>query len=338
LKKGVSGKATFMHPCAGLSSANLTRAQLLSLSSDDDDGDIPSVAGTRQPTSQAHEFFGNLLSSGGPLQTAVQASFSCYLEQLSPAQRLAFQSPAAADPLDVLEEVFGSCTQDSDSLPRSTALAALNDPDPTNRLKTIPNVLSIAECTALRDYCDQALAAVEPVEGSRDNVDGLPDFQVNLSIGELRLLLHCDGESAARQVCDLDRLAFGVACAGAPGIFLRKYTNTCRPWMSFHFDSNAVTANIALSSSEEHEGGELLCLLGGTVQSFDRVAGSATVHRDDVCHAVRPVESGNRYALLVFYHESDTPSDDVFGRSVIELAAHVPEVATHHPGIQEYNG
>ena len=189
----------------------------------------------------AHEFFGNLLHSGAPLQTAVQASFSSYMvNQLSPAQRLAFETPASADATAIVEEVFGSDIEEIEDQRRSAALDALLDPNPGNRVKTIPDVISTADCMALREYCDQALAERGSLEGSRDNVDGLPDFQINISVSEMRILLHHVGERVSRLVCDLDQVAFGKSCRGPPGIFLRRYTANSRPWMPFHTDSNAV--------------------------------------------------------------------------------------------------
>ena len=56
---------------------------------------------------------------------------------------------------------------------------------------------------------------------------------------------------------------------------------------------------VALSAATEHEGGALLCLVGGAVTACARELGSATVHGGDVCHAVTPVTVGTRYALLV---------------------------------------
>jgi hypothetical protein len=144
--------------------------------------------------------------------------------------------------------------------------------------------------------------------GSRDNVDGLPDFQVNLDRRGIADLLH------APDVVDrIDRLCSGGDGQQQPkewervGMFVRRYSATTRPWMPFHCDGNAYTANIALSVSSDHEGGTLLCLVGGGVHACVRTLGTATVHGGGVCHAVTPVTAGTRYALLVFFH--DTVSD-----------------------------
>jgi hypothetical protein len=197
--------------------------------------------------------------------------------------------------------------------------------------------------------------------GSRDNVDGLPDFQVNIDQTEMEHMLHgSDGATFIRRFDGLLRASDinsscpaplkaasatttrqAASCSGTGSLedvqagagrpkkpnlprwsrvrmFVRRYSANTRPWFPFHCDNNAYTANVALSSASDHEGGALLCLAGGALQSCVRELGAATVHGGDVCHAVTPVTSGTRYALLIFFHEA--AARKVWG-SVEEAAA-----------------
>ena len=56
------------------------------------------------------------------------------------------------------------------------------------------------------------------------------------------------------------------------------YSAAERPWFTFHMDTAALTANIALAADELHEGGRLLALVGGEgLVAIERGAGEATV-------------------------------------------------------------
>mmetsp|Transcript_48580 Transcript_48580/g.96873 ORF Transcript_48580/g.96873 Transcript_48580/m.96873 type:complete len:119 (+) Transcript_48580:1242-1598(+) len=84
-------------------------------------------------------------------------------------------------------------------------------------------------------------------------------------------------------------------------IFVRRYTRDTRPYIGFHCDSAAVTANVACSDDENHSGGRLVCVVDGKVQTITRREGEATVHPSSVLHAVTAMQSGIRYSLIVFF-------------------------------------
>lgn len=63
-----------------------------------------------------------------------------------------------------------------------------------------------------------------------------------------------------------------------------------------------MTVNVALSDDAGHEGGRLHTLLGGAQQVIERREGEATVHRDDIMHAVSAMRSGVRYSLIMFFY------------------------------------
>ena len=89
------------------------------------------------------------------------------------------------------------------------------------------------------------------------------------------------------------------------GVFVRRYSASTRPSMPFHCDGNACTCNVALSGPADHQGGALLCLVGGGVRSIPREIGAATIHSGELCHAVTPVSGGTRYALLAFFYDEE---------------------------------
>ena len=264
----------------------------------------------------AHNFFQVLLRSGGPLQTASQAAFSNQRAHLPPAQHAAFECPGAGDATAIIHEVFGSSI--SASVGRDAALDALNDPRTPTRVQTGADIMTAAECAILCRHCDTAMEDSQR-GGTRDNVDGLPDFQVNLTLGQIEDLLQHEkppsnggrpaeafverfaglltacaasaaaavaaaavavaAATAASAVADsgVAIAANGVAAAnhgdcfgyrvetleaaasklrigtnsreaavkewGRVGIFVRRYSASTRPWMPFHCDGNAFTAN-----------------------------------------------------------------------------------------------
>jgi len=284
------------------------------------------VDGERTRKAAATDFFAHVLQSGTPLQTPIESAFATCQKQLPPAQRVAFESPARADATSIIQEVFEK--QD-----RAAALTSLLDPEVTNRVKTCPNVLTPAECAILRQHCDLSMAESQ-LGGSRDNTDGLPDFQVNIDRRELEVLLHVsDGADIIDRLCARPDVGWCQMKEWARiGIFVRRYSQSTRPWMAFHTDGNAYTANVALSSSSDHTGGALLCLVGGSVCTCDRELGSATVHRGDVCHAITPVTSGTRYSLLIFFHDKESEHT-----AATSISQEIPlrQLQQRHPGIQE---
>ena len=71
-----------------------------------------------------------------------------------------------------------------------------------------------------------------------------------------------------------------------------------------------MTVNVALSDDAGHEGGRLHTLLGGAQQVIERREGEATVHRDDIMHAVSAMRSGVRYSLIMFFYFLLIPAYD----------------------------
>lgn len=289
----------------------------------------------------ALDFVGLLLQSGTPLQTPNQAAFASQLAQLPPAQRAALEFPGSADAVAIIHEVFGSSS--AATLCRDASLEALYDfRKPAMRVQTFANVLTIAECAILCRHCDSAMAESQH-GGSRDNVDGLPDFQVNVDRRGIEELFH---ESDGAAFIDrFDGLLHGADGIGQQcqtqkawariGMFVRRYSANTRPWMPFHCDGNAYTANVALSGSSNHEGGKLLCLVGGVVQACIRELGAATVHGGDVCHAVTPVTAGTRYALLIFFHEAATSGDAGAATVMLAQGKSGASLQKRHAWIQE---
>jgi hypothetical protein len=170
------------------------------------------------------------------------------------------------------------------------------DSDDPGRFIIIESALTDAECAQLRAYADEHLTSVVP-----DSVDDLPEYQVNLTPGDLGGLL---GEARLDGLLRLPQRLGGASAGPAErlNIFLRKYSPATRPYITFHADTCSCTANIALSGDEELAGGRLLALNGGRLERIDRAAGAAVVHAGDLVHGVSRVERGSRYALILFYH------------------------------------
>jgi len=106
--------------------------------------------------------------------------------------------------------------------------------------------------------------------------------------------------------------ASGAMRAGsAPGIslagsFARRYVADAsgheQPLTSFHFDSAALTVNVALSADADVDGGRLLGVYDNAVHCIDRRAGDATVHSSSLLHGVTCMRGkGIRYSLILFF-------------------------------------
>jgi hypothetical protein len=176
--------------------------------------------------------------------------------------------------------------------------------------------------------------------GSRDNVDSLPDFQVNIGTKDLDRLLRGKSTGSASVMNTLLKSweqGRGYSFRKI-GVFVRRYSKSTRPWMPFHIDGNTYTANIALSTPFAHKGGQLVCLVGGRVQAFDRELGSAIIHGGGVCHAVTPVTEGTRYSLLLFFHAEmgmSKQSPPLAPPEQHKLTGGKLQNQKKHPGIQE---
>jgi hypothetical protein len=225
-----------------------------------------------------------------PPLTSAEAAFVDYNDRLSPAQRSAFEFPETADAAAILDEV---CPAKNPA--RLNVMKALHDPEASNRVHSFPRLLNAADCLILRQHCDDSMK----MEPDRDSVDGLPDFQINIERWDLGRLLNFD---IIQRLCAAENEWLKGKRWERIGIFVRRYSPSTRPCFPFHNDSNAYTANVALSNPTDHQGGTLLCLVAGAVRTCERGLGVATVHGNDVLHAVTPVTAGTRYALLIFFH------------------------------------
>ena len=176
------------------------------------------------------------------------------------------------------------------------------------------NILSKDECATLRDFvCTKMTTTVEDDDASVDDVDGCPDFQVNLSETMLRALV---GQDAVDRIYSLPKLLQldndNADNANDPqqrfervGMFMRMYQPHTRPWMQFHVDANRYTVNVALNSDAEFEGGRLMGVFDRRVQRIVRKEGDATCHAGSVAHAVSSMISGTRYSLILFFHAAE---------------------------------
>jgi hypothetical protein len=105
--------------------------------------------------------------------------------------------------------------------------------------------------------------------------------------------------SAARAATEALRQA--LADGLAPQVYLRRYSRDTRPWLNFHTDRSHVTINIAVAADATHEGGRLHAVLNGAHRIIEREEGEATVHTDDVMHAVSAMRGGVRYSLVILF-------------------------------------
>ena len=156
-------------------------------------------------------------------------------------------------------------------------------------------VLNSEQCAALRGYLETHMNSVVP-----DSVDGRPEYQVNLTRAQLHALV---GDGGLATLMDLP-CALGAAAGGGGGrlaIFLRKYSADTRPYITFHSDTSAFTANIALSDDDDVTGGRLLALHEGRLEHVRRAVGTALIHAGDLVHGVSRIERGIRYSLILFF-------------------------------------
>ena len=179
-----------------------------------------------------------------------------------------------------------------DEATKIACLGALDDDD-DKVLRTIQGLVPPEDCRKLREYCDDRVFT----DLASDNVDRLPDFQVNLD--------SLDGvisPATATKLLALPRLLDHAEPFRRIGIFVRRYTPDTRPFFPWHVDGNAFTANVHLSPPNAHRGGHLRLLRRFGVLTLDRHLGDVTLHTNAVCHAVSPVDSGIRHSLLIFFH------------------------------------
>lgn len=226
--------------------------------------------------------------------------YSCVREQFSWAQKMmplvefeALHAPGRGEAEAVLSSVFGADQQSLD--------AARDELCRADGVRTLADALSAPACAALVAYADDEMDR----QLDLDNTDRLPDFQVNIDFeDDLAAVI---GRKARDGLRALPATAFGGAPARFErvGAFVRRYSADERPYMKFHADGNAFTANVALTPSDQHGGGDLVALYDSKCRVVDRTLGAASVHSGALCHGVAPLTQGRRYALLLFFHERD---------------------------------
>ena len=193
-------------------------------------------------------------------------------------------------------------------------LAALQQPSKELLLRS-EGFLDRPTCKALRAAVDAANS--KAANKKADSVDGLAEHQLDLTMDSLLELTGPDVLERLRSLPTRFAASGGRCSQGGTkeeeekevnGLviqraFVRRYASTERPWFTFHMDTARLTANIALSSDSEHEGGRLLALLGGEgVVVIERQEGEATVHPSSLLHGVSCMKGrGVRYSLIVFY-------------------------------------
>jgi hypothetical protein len=190
------------------------------------------------------------------------------------------------NPFELLERL------DMSNLERSVALKALQSHD---GLISVP-VLTKEECTKLKKF-----VMSEIKDDGLDDVDGCPDWQVNVSDKKLSKII---GKGAVDRLYQLPSLLDPSALEfDRVGIFIRMYQTGMRPWMPFHRDDNQWTVNVALNSDYEFKGGQLMALHGEDLQIVERNEGDATCHKGSVFHGVSAMRGGVRYSMIMFFHE-----------------------------------
>ena len=187
-------------------------------------------------------------------------------------------------------------------------------------------VLNAKECAALRAAVDANPSCLP------DSVDRMPEHQLDLSKSDLADLI---GVDAVTRLWLLPKRLFAQRVTGIPyessdnesndsrdsdepagpswinpepkyrtEIFVRRYSDSTRPWIGFHRDACAVTVNVSLGNDEEHKGGRLLVALDEGIQVLVRGMGDVTVHPSYVLHAVSAMKRGVRHSLLIFFYHT----------------------------------
>lgn len=203
-------------------------------------------------------------------------------------ERALIHSDASVDPYALMERI------DMSSSERIEAVDSLSRSD---GVITTP-VLTSQECAKVRKFVRQQIA-----NDGIDNVDGCPDWQVNISEKKLSKIV---GKAAKDRLWNVPSMLEN----GQPqefdrvGIFIRMYQRGTRPWMPFHRDGNRWTVNVALNDDDEYVGGRLLALHNQELQVLERQEGDATCHQGSVFHAVSAITEGTRYSMIIFFHQA----------------------------------
>ena len=200
-------------------------------------------------------------------------------------ERALIHQDATVDPFALLDRL------DMSSSERDVAMKSL---DRADGIITKP-VLTSEECAKLRNFVQRQIK-----NDGIDQVDGCPDWQVNISEKKLTKIIGNDAKDRLWKVpSNLDPEAKSFDNVG---VFIRMYQRGTRPWMPFHRDGNQWTVNVALNGSGDFVGGRLLALHNRELQVLERQEGDATCHNDSVFHAVSAIAEGPRYSMILFFH------------------------------------
>ena len=206
-------------------------------------------------------------------------------------ERSLLHQDLTVDPYILLEQL------DMSSSERERAIQSL---ERTDAILTRPRVLSQDECAKLRTFVRKQIK-----NDGVDQVDGCPDWQVNISEKKLIRIIGKDARDRLWKVPSIldPEEAASSESFDRVGIFIRMYQRGTRPWMPFHRDGNQWTVNVALNPSDEFVGGRLLALHNRQLQIVERDEGDATCHNDSVFHAVSAIKEGTRYSMILFFHQ-----------------------------------
>uniref|UniRef100_A0A7S3NQV5 Prolyl 4-hydroxylase alpha subunit Fe(2+) 2OG dioxygenase domain-containing protein n=1 Tax=Aureoumbra lagunensis TaxID=44058 RepID=A0A7S3NQV5_9STRA len=220
---------------------------------------------------------------------SIQEQFYWRRAAMPLAEAAGLENHELATASSILHSVLASDPESLESSLRALSRSAHES------LRILEALIPADECASLCKLCDENVFS----QLAQDNVDRLPDFQVNVdTLTNLPV-----SEETRSLLADLPRSLFD--CQSSPsriGIFIRRYCSETRPYFPWHIDGNAFTANVALSSPNDYSGGHLRVLVEDSIRTLKRNQGDVTVHTNAVCHAVSPVDFGVRHTMLLFYH------------------------------------
>ena len=264
---------------------------------------------------------------------AIPAEFALYaMEKMQPLHRQLIVDNVEPDTVDgqaLLEDLKREFV-DADNMEAFMQAAS------SRRLQAFcfPGALSQGACKALRNVVDS-----EPLSHSPDSVDSLPEHQRQLPATEAREQLEeLIGARETQRLLSLPLEFYraeqrqrraeketGTSCEDETGgddgdeslyppifslqeAFIRRYSSDSRPFNPFHMDRSHLTVNVALTSSDDHVGGQLLAVQNGRVQVLERAEGEATLHGSDLLHGVSAMSEGVRYSFLLFFSKRQRPA------------------------------
>ena len=256
---------------------------------------------------------------------------SAAARMVSPLERrlLVLGAPPASVPAGALIRELALAKQ---SLTFDRRVRTMLHSPPEAALLREPDVLDSSACESLQ----RALDADASVRAGL--TDGMPEHTLHLEMDELQSLI---GHERLEKLMALPARYLRQAAAAAAAatsssrtaqrsgehehafsstpphvveIFVRRFSESTRPWIKLHADVAALTVNVALTAEGDEEaslergdaargaGGRLLTVYDGAVQTVARRAGEATVHPSSLLHGVSRIHGeGTRYTLIAFF-------------------------------------